>query len=150
MLDVAAACLCLTALLAYVNHRFIRLPTTIGVMAISLALSLAIVGLDAIGFHRRRGQHLQARGAHAPGELRQDQLEASINGNEHPFRVHHTVWRDNASAIELEKRGLTEEPRSIGAHLSGQRATTRQRVEGRIGRQEQSFTVVARVPLHRQ
>ncbi len=32
MLDIAAACLVITALLAYLNHRFVRLPTTIGVM----------------------------------------------------------------------------------------------------------------------
>ncbi len=50
MLDVAAACLLITALLAWVNHRFIGLPTTIGVMATALAFSLAVVGLDALGF----------------------------------------------------------------------------------------------------
>ena len=49
MLDIAAACLVITALLAYLNHRFVRLPTTIGVMAIALALSLAMVGLDVAG-----------------------------------------------------------------------------------------------------
>lgn len=49
MLDIAAVCLSLTALLAYLNHRFVGLPTTIGVMAIALVLSLAIVGLDALG-----------------------------------------------------------------------------------------------------
>ncbi|KRC27500.1 sodium:proton antiporter [Acidovorax sp. Root219] len=49
MLDIAAICLVITALLAYLNHRLTRLPTTIGVMAIALALSLAMVGLDAAG-----------------------------------------------------------------------------------------------------
>lgn len=49
MFDIVATCLVVTALLAYVNHRFIGLPTTIGVMATALALSLALVGLDAIG-----------------------------------------------------------------------------------------------------
>jgi len=49
MLDIAAICLVLTALLAYLNHRFIRLPTTIGVMAIALALSLGLVGLNVLG-----------------------------------------------------------------------------------------------------
>jgi CPA1 family monovalent cation:H+ antiporter len=49
MLDIAAACLVVTALLAYLNHRFVRLPTTIGVMVIALFLSLVIVALDAIG-----------------------------------------------------------------------------------------------------
>jgi monovalent cation:H+ antiporter, CPA1 family len=49
MLDIIAICLVATALLAYLNHRFLRLPTTIGVMATALGLSLAIVGLDALG-----------------------------------------------------------------------------------------------------
>jgi CPA1 family monovalent cation:H+ antiporter len=49
MIDVAAICLVVTALLAYLNHRFVRLPTTIGVMVIALGLSLAIIGLDVIG-----------------------------------------------------------------------------------------------------
>lgn len=50
MLDIAATCLVITALLAYLNHRFVRLPTTIGVMVIALGLSLAIVALDAAGW----------------------------------------------------------------------------------------------------
>ncbi|SAL67193.1 cation:proton antiporter [Caballeronia humi] len=50
MLDVIAICLSATAILAYVNHRFVRLPTTIGVMVTSLGLSLALVGLDSLGF----------------------------------------------------------------------------------------------------
>lgn len=49
MLDIAAICLVLTALLAYMNHRFIKLPTTIGVMAIALTLTLGMVGLDVLG-----------------------------------------------------------------------------------------------------
>ena len=49
MLDIAATCLVVTALLAYWNHRFVGLPTTIGVMVTALALSLMLVGLDAPG-----------------------------------------------------------------------------------------------------
>ncbi len=49
MLNIAATCLVITALLAYLNHRFIRLPTAIGVMAAALALSLALIGLNALG-----------------------------------------------------------------------------------------------------
>lgn len=49
MLDIAAICLVVTALLSYLNHRFVRLPTTIGVMVIALGLSLLIVGLNAAG-----------------------------------------------------------------------------------------------------
>lgn len=49
LLDIAAACLVITALLAWINHRFVHLPTTIGVMAIALVLSLAIIALDVVG-----------------------------------------------------------------------------------------------------
>ncbi|MGP1677602.1 MAG: cation:proton antiporter [Burkholderiales bacterium] len=49
MLNIAAVCLVITALLAYLNHRFVGMPTTIGVMAAALAFSLALVGLDAMG-----------------------------------------------------------------------------------------------------
>jgi len=49
MFDIAAVCLVLTAFLAYINLRFVGLPTTIGVMMSALALSLLIVGLDAAG-----------------------------------------------------------------------------------------------------
>ncbi|MEW9585136.1 cation:proton antiporter [Paraburkholderia sp. DGU8] len=49
MLDTIAVCLVATALLAYLNHRFLHLPTTIGVMVTALGLSLAIIGLDSLG-----------------------------------------------------------------------------------------------------
>jgi CPA1 family monovalent cation:H+ antiporter len=48
MLDIAASLLVLTALLAVVNQRVLRLPPTIGLMAMSLALSLALVALDTL------------------------------------------------------------------------------------------------------
>lgn len=49
MFEIAALCLVITAVLAYVNQRFIKLPTTIGVMAIALAVSLCIVAASALG-----------------------------------------------------------------------------------------------------
>ena len=49
-MDIIAVCLVITALMAYVNHRFIGLPTTIGVMTIALVLSLGFVVLDHLGF----------------------------------------------------------------------------------------------------
>ena len=49
MLDIAASVLVLTALLAWVNQRWLKLPAAIGVMATSLVLSLALVALDAAG-----------------------------------------------------------------------------------------------------
>lgn len=51
MFNTAIVLLVLTAVLAYFNHRFIRLPTTIGVMGIALLLSLGLVGLDKLGIH---------------------------------------------------------------------------------------------------
>jgi len=49
LLDTVALGLVVTALLAYVNHRFFGLPTSIGVMAGALALSSALIALDALG-----------------------------------------------------------------------------------------------------
>ncbi|MDQ6881636.1 MAG: cation:proton antiporter, partial [Pseudomonadota bacterium] len=49
MLEIAATFLVIAALLAYVNERFIGLPVTIGVMAAALLMSLALIGLDALG-----------------------------------------------------------------------------------------------------
>jgi CPA1 family monovalent cation:H+ antiporter len=64
MLNVAALLLVLTALLAYLNARFLKLPTTIGLMVTSLVLSLALVGLDAFGLagslHEREGALLHS------------------------------------------------------------------------------------------
>ncbi|GAB2785470.1 sodium:proton antiporter [Halomonas shantousis] len=50
MLELVAIIVSLTALLAWINHQFIRLPTTIGVMAIALALSWGLHGLASLGF----------------------------------------------------------------------------------------------------
>lgn len=48
--EISAIFLTLTALLAYINHRFVGLPTTIGVMVISLILSLVAILLGGLGF----------------------------------------------------------------------------------------------------
>ncbi len=56
MLEIGATCLVVTAILAYLNQRFVGLPTTISVMATALALSLLLVALDALGVaHGLRG-----------------------------------------------------------------------------------------------
>ena len=49
MLNITALFLVITALLAYLNHRFIGMPTAIGVMSAALVLSLSLIGLNAIG-----------------------------------------------------------------------------------------------------
>ncbi len=50
MLEIASVCLVITALLAYLNQRFVGLPASIGVMAGALILSLALIALDRLGF----------------------------------------------------------------------------------------------------
>ncbi len=55
MFQIAVTCLVITALLAYVNQRFVGLPTTIGVMAVALLLSLGLILLDRMGFGSLRG-----------------------------------------------------------------------------------------------
>jgi CPA1 family monovalent cation:H+ antiporter len=47
--DTAGLLFTITALFAYINHRFIKLPTTIGIMLIALVLSVTLVILDWIG-----------------------------------------------------------------------------------------------------
>lgn len=49
-MTIAAILLTLTALFSYVNHRWIRLPTPIGVMLIALVMSLGIVLSTFVGF----------------------------------------------------------------------------------------------------
>lgn len=49
MLNLAAILITLSALFSYVNHRFIGLPTTIGVMLISLLLSLSLIFIGEVG-----------------------------------------------------------------------------------------------------
>lgn len=50
ILEISAVFLSITALLAYINQRFIGLPTTIGVMVISLVVSIAAIFLGLMGF----------------------------------------------------------------------------------------------------
>lgn len=56
MLDIVAILVVLTAAFSYVNHRFLKFPMTIGVMTIALALSLAVIVLDKLGFGVPRGR----------------------------------------------------------------------------------------------
>lgn len=49
LFDVIAVLLTLSALFSYINHRYIRLPATIGVMLIALLLSLALVLAGYLG-----------------------------------------------------------------------------------------------------
>jgi CPA1 family monovalent cation:H+ antiporter len=55
MLDTISILLVAAAAFAYFNHRYIKLPTTVGVMAIALLLSLALIALDKLGLPLLRG-----------------------------------------------------------------------------------------------
>ena len=55
MLNIVAILLTLTAAFSYLNHRYLKWPMTIGVMAIALVVSLAVIGLDHLGFAMPRG-----------------------------------------------------------------------------------------------
>lgn len=48
--NILAILITLTALFSYINHRYIGLPITIGVMLIALLMSLLLNLLDALGF----------------------------------------------------------------------------------------------------
>jgi len=50
IIDVAAVLISLSALFAYINHRFIGLPTTIGVMVIAMLASLGLYLVGLMGF----------------------------------------------------------------------------------------------------
>lgn len=51
LFDILAIVISLTAGFAYLNHRFIGLPVTIGVMVMALVFSLFLHSLNLLGFH---------------------------------------------------------------------------------------------------
>ena len=50
LFNILAILITLSAGFSYINHRFIRLPTTIGLMAMSLLVSLGLIVLGNLGF----------------------------------------------------------------------------------------------------
>jgi CPA1 family monovalent cation:H+ antiporter len=56
IVDVAAILISISALFAYINHRFIGLPTTIGVMMIAMLVSVIVYILSLLGFADLHGQ----------------------------------------------------------------------------------------------
>lgn len=68
MLDIIALLITLTALFSYLNRRFIKLPTTIGVMVLAMLLSLMLMSLGELGY--------------APVEQRAEAIIASIDFNQ--------------------------------------------------------------------
>ncbi|GGK98277.1 cation:proton antiporter [Deinococcus radiotolerans] len=55
MLSAFAVLLCVTALLAYLNERFLHLPTTVGVTLAGALASILLIMLDALGLPGLRG-----------------------------------------------------------------------------------------------
>ncbi|MFA5529731.1 MAG: hypothetical protein WDA11_03595, partial [Thiohalomonadaceae bacterium] len=49
MLNLAALLVTLAAVFSWLNYRFVRLPSTIGLMLIALLLSLVVVAAGAVG-----------------------------------------------------------------------------------------------------
>ena len=60
VLNIIAALLGLAAVFGYLNHRFLKLPQTIGVVVIALLASLAALGLDVLAPSLGIGQDLRA------------------------------------------------------------------------------------------
>jgi monovalent cation:H+ antiporter, CPA1 family len=48
LFQIIAALITLSALLAYANYRWLKLPTTIGLMALTLAFSLALLAASRL------------------------------------------------------------------------------------------------------
>lgn len=49
IINIIALLTTLAAIFSYVNHRFIKLPTTIGLMLITLLMSLGLIASGALG-----------------------------------------------------------------------------------------------------
>lgn len=55
MLTAFAVLLCVTAVLAYLNERFLHFPTTVGVTLAGALASIGLIALDALGVPGLRG-----------------------------------------------------------------------------------------------
>jgi len=75
LFQLSAALLSLAAVFAYINYRFIKLPTTIGIMLLSLVLSLALIIFGEIGF----GLEDYARGIVADIDFNQALLHGMLS-----------------------------------------------------------------------
>lgn len=50
LLETVAILISIAALFSYINYKFVRLPTTVGLMFIALLMSLGLIGLGELGF----------------------------------------------------------------------------------------------------
>lgn len=51
VLNISAALISLAAVFSYINYKFLRLPNSIGLMLISLLLSLGLLAMGGLGLH---------------------------------------------------------------------------------------------------
>jgi CPA1 family monovalent cation:H+ antiporter len=71
LLDIVAGLITLCALFSYLNYRYLGLPATIGVMVISLSISLLLIALDSMGVGLTDEATLAIRGVHFDETLMQ-------------------------------------------------------------------------------
>ena len=76
LFQMIAVLFVLAALFSYVNHRYVRLPTTIGLMAMSLVFSLVLIGLDH--FNVRLPGNDMTIGQHAAAILKDVQFSDTL------------------------------------------------------------------------
>ncbi len=55
LFDILAVLVTLSAAFSYLNYRYVRLPTTIGLMLIALVMSLGLIALDSLGLGIKQG-----------------------------------------------------------------------------------------------
>jgi CPA1 family monovalent cation:H+ antiporter len=60
--DVIAIVLTLSAVFGYLSHRYVRLPTNVGLMLVALLFSLVLIGLDRLGLRLADDARLLLRG----------------------------------------------------------------------------------------
>lgn len=78
LIQTFAALITLAALFSYINHRFIKLPTTIGLLIISLVLSLALIALGKLGLPLENYAHVLLKEVDFNKALMQGMLSALL------------------------------------------------------------------------
>lgn len=78
LIQTFAALITLAALFSYINHRFIKLPTTIGLLVISLVLSLSLIALGKLGLPLEDYAHVLLKEVDFNKALMQGMLSALL------------------------------------------------------------------------
>ncbi len=99
---------------------------------------------------RRGGEHLEPRGADAAGEHGQDALEAAVHRHEHGAAAHLPTRRRHAARRDADGRRSLEEPRALGEGGARQGPAPGERLERRVGREEEAMPLRAVPRLDRE